>query len=151
MRTEAEKEWILEAVDAVSERFVVVSPTYEILAANRPAQRSLPGDRFGQKCHELFRNRASPCDDCAVKEALDREEPILRPTGDMDLEAGRVPCRYAYPLYRNGRLAACASFDIDLPFRQGLDDALQRSNAFSGNYWPAQWMPLLPRIKRAVS
>lgn len=130
MRTESEKEWILNAVDALSACFIVLSPEYEILSANRPAGRSIPENIIGCKCHEVIHNRASPCKSCAVTEVMARQEPTLRPIGDMDLEAGRVPCHYAYPIYRNGRLAAYASLEIDLPIRPGLEDVLQRSNAF---------------------
>jgi len=38
MRTESEKEWLLDAVDAVSTCFIVLSPTYEILAVNHSVE-----------------------------------------------------------------------------------------------------------------
>lgn len=54
MRTESEKDWILDAVDAVSTCFIVLSPEYEILAANRPAGSSNQEKIIGRKCHDAM-------------------------------------------------------------------------------------------------
>jgi PAS domain S-box-containing protein len=130
MRTESEKEWLLKAIDAFGKRFIVVSPEYEILAASRSTNGAFRYNIIGQKCYHVFYDRTAPCLHCAVDEAMERDEPTLRPKPDVGLELGRMPCYYAYPIYRDGQIAAFASMDFDLPTRHGLEEVLQRTNAF---------------------
>ena len=129
MSTASEKEWLLEAVDALNDRFMVVSTEFDILSANRSAQHAYPGGIIGQKCYTVFYERSSPCMDCAVKEAIERGEPILRLKSNVELKAGRIPCQYAYAVYKGDDIAAVASMEMNLPIKQGQEDILQRSNA----------------------
>ena len=130
MRTKSEKEWLLKAIDAFGKRFIVVSPDFEILAASRSSDGFIQNNIIGRKCHDVFYDRTSPCINCAVEEALNHKEPTLRPKPEVELEVGAMPCYYAYPIFANGVVEAFVSIDFDLPIRQGLEDVLQRSNAF---------------------
>ena len=58
MSTESEKEWLLEAVDLFGERFIVVSPEFEILSTNRSTKRSFQKNIIGQKCYDVFYERS---------------------------------------------------------------------------------------------
>jgi two-component system NtrC family sensor kinase len=129
MSTESEKEWLLEAVDAFGERFIVVSPEFEILSANRSTKRSFQNNIIGMKCYDVFYERSSPCINCAVEEAMASSEPILRQKSNVDLDIGHIPCNYAYSINKDGRKAAVASVEINLPIMQGPEDVLRRSNA----------------------
>ncbi len=130
MRTGSEKEWLLKADDTFGKRFIVVSPEFEILAASRSADHAVQDNIIGHKCYDVFYERSSPCIYCAVEEALALNEPALRPRPDLDSETGSIPCQYAYPIHKDGRIEAFVSMDFDLPTRQGMEDVLQRSNAF---------------------
>ena len=130
MRTKSEKEWLLKAIDAFGKRFIVVSPEFEILAASRSSDGLVHSNVIGRKCHDVFYDRTSPCINCAVEDAMNNKEPTLRPKPEVELEVGSMPCYYAYPIYANGKVEAWVSIDFDLPIRQGLEDVLQRSNAF---------------------
>lgn len=76
MPTESSNEWLLEAVNALGERFLVVSPEFEILAVNFPDAVQTPA--LGKKCHEYFYGFSSPCNDCVVKIAMETAEPVSR-------------------------------------------------------------------------
>jgi len=133
MRTESEKTWLLKAVDAFGKRFIVVSPEFEILAASHSTDSAFQYNIIGRKCYDVFYKRTLPCVNCAVEEAMAKDEPTLRPKPDVELEVGSMPCYYAYPIFENNQLVAFASMDFDLPTRQGLEEVLQRANAFLRN------------------
>ena len=130
MRTESEKEWIMRAVDAFDKRFIVVSPEFDILAVSQRSEDMADESIIGKKCYDVFHERSSTCVNCAVEEAMKAGQPTLRPRTDGDLEVGRIPCYYAYPIYKDNQVEAYTSMEIDLPTRQGLEDELRRSNAF---------------------
>jgi two-component system NtrC family sensor kinase len=44
-----------------------------------------------------------------------------------------MPCFFAYPIYSGDEIEAYVSMDFDLPTRGGLEEKLQRSNAFLRN------------------
>ena len=130
MRTESEKEWILKAIDSFDKRFIVVSPEFDILAVSHAPKSTKDKNIIGKKCYDVFHERSSTCVNCAVEEAMKAGQSTLRPRTDGDLEVGRIPCYYAYPIYQNDQVEAYASMEIDLPTRQGLEDDLRRANAF---------------------
>ncbi|MCP4693235.1 MAG: PAS domain S-box protein [Desulfobacterales bacterium] len=130
MRDKSEKERLLKAIDAFGRRFIVLSPDFEILAASRSSVNTRHPDIVGKKCYSVFHDRSTPCANCAAEEAMAQKKASLRPKPDVDLEVGRMPCRYAYPISQDGRIEAFVSMELDLPTRKGLEDVLQRSNAF---------------------
>ena len=133
MHSEAEKDYFLKAIDAFKKRLIVVSPTFEILAANCPTQALCDADIVGKRCHAVFYDRESPCQNCAVEEVLQKKQPSLRPKTHEGLDEARMPCYYAYPIYNGEEIEALVSMDFDLPTRSGLEAKLQESNILLRN------------------
>lgn len=130
MPTKSQKELLLKAVNAFGERFIVVSPKFEILSTSPSTSEFLQDTIIGKNCFDVIYNRSSPCKNCTVKEAMARDEPSSLPKQDEVFDVGSTLCRYAYPLYKDSQIEAFAIVEFDLPIRQGLEDALQRSNTF---------------------
>jgi two-component system NtrC family sensor kinase len=130
MRTENEIKYLIKAIDAFQRRLIVISPDFEILAANIPLAELSDKELAGNYCYELFYNRSSPCDNCAVKEALAASRPSLYPKPESIAQQGRMACYYAYPIYNGEKIEAFVSMDFDIPTIDILEEKLQRSNAF---------------------
>jgi len=133
MNKNIEKEYLLKAIDAFKRRFIVVSPEFKILAANCRPDGLTEAEIIGKCCHELFYDRPSPCQNCAVKETVKDGKPTLMPKPEDTLEIDEMPCYYAYPIYAGDDIEAFVSMDFDIPTRGGLEAKLQRTNAFLRN------------------
>ena len=55
------------------------------------------------------------------------------PKPEDTLDMDEMPCYYAYPIYSGEDIEAFVSMDFDLPTRGGLEEKLQRTNAFLRN------------------
>ncbi len=64
-----------------------------------------------------------------MKESTARDKPGL-PKQDAGFDDRSTPCRYAYPLYKDGKIEAFAIREFDLQIWQELEGKLQRSNTF---------------------
>jgi len=133
MRTENEIKYLMKAIDAFQRRLLVISPDFQILAANKPIADLPDTELVGQYCHEIFYDRSSPCNNCAVRVALEDKRPSLCPKPETLLNQGLMPCYYAYPIYNNGEIEAFVSMDFDIPTIALLEEKLKRSNAFLEN------------------
>jgi two-component system, NtrC family, sensor kinase len=139
MRTEQETDYLIKAIDAFRRRLIVVSPQFEILAANVgssvgwPSAHATDTELIGKLCHQAFYGRSAPCQYCAVRDAFETRRPALRPKENEDIDLGRMPCLYAYPILDQNRVEAVVSMDFDLPTRGGIEEVLQRSNALLRN------------------
>ncbi len=131
--SDIEKEYLLKAIDEFGERMIVISPDFEIIAANCSVKSFFGFNIVGRRCHEVFYNRETQCDACAVVKCRETFQPTLRPSPDGILHKGRMPCYYAYPIYKDDKIDSFVSVDFDLPLDSGLEDELQRSNAFLRN------------------
>jgi two-component system, NtrC family, sensor kinase len=133
MGTKTEKEYLLKAITSFKRRFIVVSPDFKILAANCQQNGATDFKLVGKRCHEVFYERPSPCENCAVKESIEKRKPTLMPKPENTLDMDEMPCYFAYPIYSGDKIEAFVSMDFDLPTRGGLEEKLQRSNAFLRN------------------
>jgi len=111
----------------------VVSPEFKILAANCRMNGLADSETIGKHCHHVFYDRSSPCENCAVKESIEKRKPTLMPKPESTLDLNEMPCFFAYPIYSGNEIEAYVSMDFDLPTRGGLEEKLQRSNAFLRN------------------
>jgi len=133
MRSETEKQYLLKAIDAFRNRFMIISPDYRVLAANLPAEdpQDTPAGRF---CYELLHRRGSVCEQCPAAAVIETGQPnfIARPENRaQDLDG--LPCRYLYPIYSGEKIEALVSLDFDIPIIEKLDETIKRSNAFLKN------------------
>jgi PAS domain S-box-containing protein len=55
------------------------------------------------------------------------------PKPEDTLDMDEMPCYYAYPIYSGDDIEAYVSMDFDIPTRGGLEEKLQRTNAFLRN------------------
>jgi PAS domain S-box-containing protein len=55
------------------------------------------------------------------------------PKPENTLDINEMPCYFSYPIYSGDDIEAYVSMDFDLPTRGGLEEKLQRSNAFLRN------------------
>lgn len=133
MDNATEKKYLLKAISSFKRRFIVISPEFKILASNCRIEEINDPDIIGKYCHEVFWDRPSPCQNCAVKEAIKDGKPTLMPKEENTLDIDDMPCFFAYPIYSGDKIEAFVSMDFDLPTRGGLEEKLQRSNAFLRN------------------
>jgi len=133
MGIETEKKYLLKAIGAFKRRFIVVSPEFKILAANCRLNGLADSETVGKHCHHVFYDRSSPCENCAVKESIEKRKPALMPKPESTLDLNEMPCFFSYPIYSGNEIEAYVSMDFDLPTRGGLEEKLQRSNAFLRN------------------
>jgi PAS domain S-box-containing protein len=133
MSKETEKEYLLKAIGAFKRRFIVVSPEFKIFATNCRLNGLDDSETIGKHCHHVFYGRLAPCENCAVRESIEKRKPILMPKPENTFDLNEMPCFYAYPIYSGNEIEAYVSMDFDLPTRGGLEEKLQRSNAFLRN------------------
>jgi len=129
MYTDTEIRYLLKAVDAFQTRFSVISPDFKVLATNRPEIRQ-SDDTI---CYQAFFGRATACDRCPTKAVFDTGKPAFEHGLQNNLEMEDVFCIYAYPILDNGSIEAVAVLDFNFPSIGGLEEQLQRSNAFLRN------------------
>jgi len=141
VRTEAEKEYLIRAIDALDREMIVVSPDHHILATNRFTAKKRGKDIIGSTCYDIYFEFSTPCDDCPACRVLHNGKPILRHSSKSLLESERVSC---FPIYSEGVdssedplaapiIDALLMVDFDLPRIGKLEEQLRRSNAFLKN------------------
>ena len=133
MRTKKEIEYLLKAIDAFQKRLIVLSPDYEILAANIPIDELPDTEANGSFCYQYFHDRASPCENCAVMAVKETLSPSLCPKPGSYIINGRMPCFYAYPIMDGDRVEAYVSMDFQLPSVGMLEEELRHTNSLLEN------------------
>ena len=130
MRTEAEKEYLIRAIDALDREMIVVSPDHRILATNRYTAEKRGKDIVGSVCYDIYFEYSTPCDDCPACRVLHNGKPILRHSPKSLQESERVSC---YPICSEGVIDALLMVDFDLPRLGKLEEELRQSSAFLKN------------------
>ncbi len=128
-----EKAYLLKAVKSFKRKFVVISPEYKILASSAQFNETRDSNIIGKDCYKTFYNRSSPCENCSVKQVIEKGKPALMPKPGNFLDMDEMPCYFAYPIFSGNEIEAFVSMDFDLPTRGGIEEKLQRSNAFLRN------------------
>lgn len=132
MRTEIEKEYLIRAMDSFKRKVIVISNDFTILAANHNVMNTWGPDIVGKKCCEMLYNYADPCEECPVKKVMETRRPAL--VNGKDISMGtELMCLYSYPILSDRELDAVVILDFDIPVLEGLEEKLQRSNAFLKN------------------
>ena len=96
-RTYFEKDILIKAIDAFGRKFIVISPEFTILAANRFSKRFYPTDVVNQKCYEVLYKQSRPCDGCPAFESLNTSNPSIKPEKKAPVDPDKIPFLYAYP------------------------------------------------------
>lgn len=132
-RTTKEKEFLIKAIDAPERTFIIISPEYTILAANKFTSERYGTKIIGMKCHELFHNRSTACENCSASEAVVTCKPVLRNKSDEYKHQDWMACRYSYPIFSDGKLDSLAVLEFERPSSEEMGEKLRRSNAFLRN------------------
>jgi PAS domain S-box-containing protein len=133
MDKDTQKDYLLKAISAFNRRFMVISPEYKILASSSPLDGTIDSEIIGQHCYKVLYGRSLPCNNCSIKEAKRKRRPALTPKQGNSLDLDEMPCYFAYPIFSGDDIEAFVSMDFDLPTRGGLEEKLNRSNAFLRN------------------
>jgi PAS domain S-box-containing protein len=127
MHTQAEKKYLLKALDSLNREFIVVSSDYKIIAANRYTLDLRGKDILGKTCHDVYFNRHAMCDTCPAG-ASSGPAP-----GDLQAEVCGDTGISFYPICKGKDVEAFVLTDFDLPTLGKLEIELKRSNAFFKN------------------
>jgi PAS domain S-box-containing protein len=133
MDAATEKETILSAIDAFRNRLIVLTPDFRILASRSHLGAGKNADPAGRCCYEFYHGRREPCEHCAVKVAMETRQPAWSTSGEQIGTGDVIPCFYAYPVFTGDEITALVSMELELPPRSGVEEKLQRSNAFLRN------------------
>ncbi len=133
MRTDKETEYLIKAINAFQNRLIVVTPDFKLLAANVPLDEISNQDIAGKYCYNLFHDRSSPCENCAVAAVKETLSPSLCPKPGRFVMNGGLACFYAYPIMNGDQAEAFVSMDFEIPSVGLLEDELRRSNALLEN------------------
>ncbi len=133
MRNEKEIEYLLKAIDASQRTFLIVSPEFEILAANQYTKEMYETDIIGKNCHQILYGFSTTCEFCPALKVMETGESALRnkkgETGDTYWQS----CRYSYPIFSGDKIEALALLEFDRPSSEEMEEKLQRTNAFLRN------------------
>lgn len=134
MKIDPNQNYLLEAINAFQKKFIVISPNFDLVSANKFALDGFAENSIGKKCHEVIYNRSSACGNCPARRVIQthNHNHTIWNTQDNTLEVDRVPCLYAYPVIRNGKLEAIAIMEFEISSAE-VQDNLQRTNALLKN------------------
>jgi two-component system, NtrC family, sensor kinase len=133
MDKNTEKDYLLKAIGAFNRRFMVISPEYKILASSSRINGITDSEIIGKHCFNVLYGRSLPCNNCSITEAKKTRRSALTPKQGTSLDLDEMPCYFAYPIFSGDDIEAFVSMDFDLPTRGGLEEKLNRSNAFLRN------------------
>ena len=134
MRTEQEKELLIKAVDASRRKFFIISPDYVLLALNDYTRELAGGGEVkGRRCHEVFCDRQTPCEECTAARVMATGKQSLASVKKGVFEITNASCFYSYPILRGNEIEAVVTIDFDLDAVGEMLGRIDRSNAFLRN------------------
>jgi len=133
-RSENEKKYLIDAIDAFNRKLLIIAPDYTIIAANNVAMEGHSESIIGRPCHEIILGCDGPCGNCPAKEVLKTGTASLRYDHCYDLTINQdMLCLYSYPVFRNGEVDALVMLDFDLQALKNIEERRIRSNGFLRN------------------
>jgi len=134
-RTEKEKKYLLDAIDAFNRKIVIISPDHTILAANAIALQTNPREHLiGLPCHEALLGRDAPCPNCPAGEVLRTGKSSLRyDHWSTAKECQEMLCLFSNPVLKGDEIESLAMLDFDLPALKRMEEKRLQSNAFLRN------------------
>ena len=94
MRTDAETENLIKAIDSMARQFFVVSPDLEIIAANAFSMQSGGAELIGKKCFEVFCKKNAPCEKCNLQKAFQKGKPAPGARAGAAGGGRKLPCDF---------------------------------------------------------
>lgn len=133
-RSELEKNFLTDAIDAFNRKLLIISPDHKILAANNTAMEGHPESIIGRSCYEVIPGCSSPCPNCPANEVLKTGKASLRYDQCYNFEGTMdMLCLYSYPVYLGNQVDALVMLDFDLPALKNMEERRIRSNSFLRN------------------
>lgn len=132
-RSEKEKNYLIDAIDAFNRRLLIISPDHKILAANNTAMEDHPENIIGKTCYEVIPGCSTPCPNCPASEVLKHGRASLRYDQCNNFLGSDILCLFSYPIYRDKQVDALVMLDFDLPALKNIEERRIRSNAFLRN------------------
>lgn len=133
MRTENEKNLLINAVDSLKHSIIVISPDCKILSFNHHPEISASVLRTGEFCYQALHGRHSPCPRCLVKQVVKTGRPARRKGLDGIKSLEKVSCLYSYPIFSKGEISSIAVMDFPMSTMEKMEQRLHQSNAFLNN------------------
>jgi len=134
-RTEEEKKYLLDAIDAFNRKIIIISKDYRIIAANATALQANPrANLIGWPCYEALLGKDGPCFHCPAEEVRRTGESSLRydyPEDSLNFDENL--CLYSYPVMGEDELEFMVMLDFDLPALKQMEEKRLESNAFLRN------------------
>lgn len=130
-RSDSEKKFLLMGIDAFARNLIVISPNFEILAANRNVLDMAHDSVVGRKCHELLRGRNESCEMCPAVSVFNTGRAASIQSEEYVGDGNT--CLRALPIQPDGRADAVLVLDLDVPALGGLEAQLERTNSFLRN------------------
>ena len=124
MHKESETTYLLKAINTLNREFIVVSPDYKILAANRFTKDLRGAAIVGKSCHEVYFDRPDACDNCPADKLF---------SGELQSEVCGDTRISFYPIHNGTEVEALVLTDFDLLTLGKLETELKRSNAIFKN------------------
>lgn len=133
MRTNIEKEFLVNAIDSFKRTIIVISTDFKILAANNFSGEPGITVDVGMLCHEALYNRNTPCEKCLAKEVIKTGLPAIRRGREGIMALEKVSCLYSSPIYENGEMTSLVIMDFAMSSMVRMEERLHRSNGFLRN------------------
>mgnify|MGYP001053793132 CR=1 FL=1 len=133
-RTEREKDYLLDAIDAFNRKIVIISSDYKILAANATAMKDNPENLVGRTCYEALLGMEHPCVHCPAEDVKRTGESSLRYDYiDNSVNFDENLCLFSYPVIGEDEVEFMVMLDFDLPALKHMEEKRLQSNAFLRN------------------
>jgi len=132
-RNDFEKDLLIKAIDAFGRKFIVISPEFDIIAANHSSNMLHLPEIIGEKCFKILNDASEPCVNCPAFECIETQKPAITHGRKTTIDPNSIPCIYAYPLLSGDSVGGVVMLDFDIPAFGGLEDGLQRPDAFLKN------------------
>ncbi|MFP4225645.1 MAG: two-component system sensor histidine kinase NtrB [Desulfobacterales bacterium] len=134
-RTEEEKKYLLDAIDAFNRKIIIISTDHTILAANATALQSNPRESLiGRTCYKALLGWDRPCLHCPADEVRRTGEASLRYDHiDNSFNFDENLCLFSYPVIQGDEVEFMVMLDFDLPALKHMEEKRLESNAFLRN------------------
>lgn len=133
MGTEDENRYLLNAIDSIDKWLVVVSPGYEILAANAAAQRIQEGGITGHSCYRVLYGRTAPCEACGAPSVFEKGDPAFRQRLHLIPEKNPDSHFYFLPVFSGKKIEAVVCSTLTVPGSEDMQKRIDIVNSFLMN------------------
>ncbi|MBU1544184.1 MAG: PAS domain S-box protein [Proteobacteria bacterium] len=134
MRTDIEKDLLLQAIDSFKRSIIIISPDLKIISANKAVYKSgTKNIKIGRLCHKALYNRKIPCDNCLAKAVMDTKKPAVRKGKEGIMSLEKVSCLYSYPIFDDNKITSLAIMDFSMSTMEKMEERLHHSNSFLNN------------------